>query len=789
MIKNYFKIALRNLAKNKAFSAINILGLALGITCSILIFLWVHNERSVDSFHINSAKLYSIYETQYYDGQISSAHNTPGVMADEIKKGFPEIQYASGFGFKEESTFEAGDKIIKETGNYAGADFFKMFSYPLVQGNTETALNSPESIVISRKMAEDLFTGPQNAIGKTVRFKNSKDFKVTGVFENLPESASEKFDYIINWTTFLELNDWAKDWGNNGPRTYIMFRANANPAAFHDKIKQFLDKYNNQEDRGVHVECGIQRFDDMYLHSNFKDGVLSGGRIEYVNLFSIVAILILLIACINFMNLTTAHSVKRAKEIGIRKVAGAVRPALMRQFIGEAVVISLLASIIALLLVAVLLPVFNNLTSKQINLPIGNFIFWISVFSLALITGFISGSYPAIFLSSFNPVKVLKGGLKFTNGAIFFRKGLVVFQFILAIVIIIATIVVSKQVSYIQTINLGYDRQNLIYIPLDGDLPGKYKVLKNEAAKLAGITLFTRMSQAPTLIESSTGGVDWIGKDSTVNIEFTQASVGYDFTKTMDIKMLQGRDFSKDFATDSVGYILNEEALKKIGYKDPVGKPLTFWGRKGTIIGVMQNFHFNSLHQPVQPMILRFGEEEAYGTALVRIEAGKTKEALAGLASICKNLNPKFPFTYQFSDEEYSKLYKSEQVVSRLSDYFAFLAIFISCLGLLGLVIFTAQQRTKEIGIRKVLGASVSNVVSLLSKDFLKLVLIALVIAVPIGWYGMNKWLQDFAYRINIQWWVFPLAGLLVIVIAFFAISFHAVKAAISNPVKSLRAE
>jgi predicted permease len=789
MIKNYLKIAFRNLTKNKGFSLINILGLALGIACSVLILLWVKDERSIDSFHKNGGQLYVIYKTQTYDGTANTSYSTPGVMADEVKKAFPQVQYASSFASDEENTFQAGDKIMKQSGNYASADFFKMYSYPLLQGTAQSALGSVESIAISRKMATDFFANPENAIGKTIRFNNARDFNVTAVFENLPENTSVKFDYLINWHAYLEFNEWAKDWGNNGPQTHVMLQAGANEEAFNSKIRHFLDKYDNQEARGVHVECGTQRFNDMYLHSNFKDGVLTGGRIEYVNLFTIVAIIILLIACINFMNLTTARSVKRAKEIGIRKVVGAVKQSLVIQFIGEAIFITFFAAIIALLLVIISLPAFNGLTGKQIEMPIRDVIFWASMAGLVLITGFVAGSYPALFLSSFKSVSVLKGGYKFSNGAIFFRKGLVIFQFILSVVLILGTIVVSKQVNYIQTKNLGYDRRNLVYIPLEGDLPGNYNILKNEASKLPGIKLFTRMSQAPTLIESSTGGVDWIGKDSTVNIEFTQASVGYDFTKTMDVKMLQGRDFSKDFATDSVGYILNEEALKKIGYKDPIGKPLTFWGREGTIIGVMQNFHFNSLHQPVQPMILRFGEEETYGTALVWIEARKTKDALAGLRSICMNLNPKFPFTYQFSDEEYSKLYKSEQVVSRLSNYFAFLAIFISCLGLLGLVMFMAQQRSREIGIRKVLGASVSNVVGLLSKDFLKLVLIALIIAVPIGWYGMNKWLQDFAYRINIEWWVFVLAAIIVTVIALLTMSFQAIKAAVANPVKNLRTE
>ena len=489
------------------------------------------------------------------------------------------------------------------------------------------------------------------------------------------------------------------------------------------------------------------------------------------------------------MNLTTARSVKRAKEIGIRKVVGAFRFALIRQFIGEALLIVSIAIIISLVLVMLVLPVFNQLTGKQIHIPLADPTFWLIITGLLLVTGFISGSYPALYLSSFKPVRVLKGSLKFSSGALWFRKGLVVFQFMLSIILIIGTIVVSKQVNYIQTVNLGYDRENLLYIPLEGDLTPKYQLFKNQSLQMLGIKGISRITDNPTQITNGTGGVEWEGKDPTSDIEFAQSAVGYDFIKTMHLQLAQGRDFSKDFATDSAGYILNESALKRIGYKNPVGKPLTFWGKKGTIIGVLKDFHFNSLHAPINPLVLRLGENIEWGNALVRTEPGKTKEALASLEKVCKNLNPKFPFTYKFSDEEYQKLYKSEQVVSQLARYFAFLAIFISCLGLLGLVIFTAEQRTREIGIRKVLGATVPNVVGLLSKDFLKLVLIANLISWPLGWWAMSKWLQNFEYRITISWWVFVLAGLAAVLIALLTVSYQAIKAAIANPVKSLRTE
>ncbi|HZY38459.1 MAG TPA: ABC transporter permease [Mucilaginibacter sp.] len=789
MIKNYLKTAWRNLWKNKFFSAINILGLALGMACSILILLWVQNELSIDSFHINGSRLYQVYERQYYDNRIEGQYSTPGVLANEMKKVIPEVQYATNFGYNNQATFRVGSKILKLEGTSADSDFFKMFSYPLLEGSAQTALNSPGSIAISRKMAEAFFGSPHAAIGKTIQYENKKYFNITAVFENLPENTSEKFDYLLNWDNFLKENSWAKLWGNNGPRAYVMLRADANAALVDKKITQFLDKYNKEQSAAFREELGLQKFGDVYLHADFDNGRPAGGRIEYVNLFSIVAVFILLIACINFMNLTTAGSVKRSKEIGVRKVVGAVRSVLIRQFIGEAVLLTFVAVIISIILVVILLPVFNSITEKQISYPLNHIDFWLWLTALTFITGFLSGSYPALFLSSFNPVKVLKSVLKPSTGSAWFRKGLVVFQFVLSVILIVCTIIISKQVNFIQTKNLGYDRENLIYIPLEGDLTAKYGVFKVEALNMPGIQSITRITNTPTNFGSSTGGVKWDGKDPNLNIEFTQVSVGYDFVSALKLKMASGRDYSRDFATDSLDYMINETALKRIGYADPVGKPLVMWGKKGKIVGVLKDFHFNSLHDSIEPLIVRLRENEQFGNILVRTKPGQTKQALAGLKTLCREMNPNFPFTYTFSDEEYKKLYNSELIIGKLSNGFAALAILISCLGLLGLVIFTAEQRVKEVSIRKVLGASVSSLFTLLSSEFLILVFISLLIASPIAWYAMNKWLQNYAYHTKIQWWVFVFAGLIAIVITLVTVSFQAVKAAMINPVKSLRSE
>ncbi|HKZ64699.1 MAG TPA: ABC transporter permease [Chitinophagaceae bacterium] len=788
MIKNYFKIAWRNLWKNKSFFAINISGLALGLTCSVLILLWVKDEYGVDAFHKNSDRTYIVTSREYMDKEVIGSYDTPGLLGEELKKVMPEVELACSYGSNRYFTFSSGDKKIKQPGTFAGKDFFKIFSYPLLQGTTETALKSPESIAISKKMATVFFGSPAAAINKTIKFESYKDLKVTAVFADIPENSSEQFECLINWDFFVETNSWVNDWHSSGPTTFVQLRKDADPVKMELKLKEFIAAYDKEYSPIDKLELGLQRYDEKYLHSNFKDGYLSGGRIEYVRLFSIVAIFILLIACINFMNLSTARSVKRAKEIGVRKVIGAVRPALMGQFLSEALLFTVFAVFISIVLLVVLLPAFSQLTGKQIEPPFNDPVFWVGMTALTIITGCIAGSYPALLLSSFKPIAVLKNNLKLTPASGWFRKGLVVFQFTLSIVFIVGMIIISRQVDYVQTKNLGYHKNNLIYLPMSGNFATNFTLFKDEALKIQGVTDISRITQRPVQLENTTGSVEWEGKMLNTKPNFTQVAVGYDFVKTMQAQMVLGRDFSETFA-DSANYLINETALKRIGYKDPIGKPLTFWGTKGTIVGVVKDFHFNSLHVAIEPLIIRLISGASWGSALIRTEPGKTQVALEGLEKLNQKLNPEFPFSHQFADEEYAFLYKSEQVVQKLSGYFAFLAIFISCLGLLGLVLFTAEQRTKEIGIRKVLGASVASLFRLLSKDFLILVLIAFVIATPLAWWAIVKWLENFSYRVPVSWTVFAIAGISALVIALLTISFQAIKTAIANPVKSLRTE
>ncbi|HEX6431657.1 MAG TPA: ABC transporter permease [Niastella sp.] len=789
MFKNYFKTAWRNVINSRAYSYINIAGLSVGIASSLLIFLWIQNELSVDAFHKNGERLYKVFEREYYKDHVDGNYDMPGLLADVIKKTIPDVEDAIMMSEdNSEVALQAGEKVLKVNGMAAGKGLFTMFSYPLLLGSPASALSSEENMAVSEKTAQNFFGTPENAIGKTVRFNNKRDFIITGVFKNLPQNISRRFDYVVNWDAWVVDHPWMKEWGNSGPQCFVLLSPNANAALVDKKLTHFLDSYNKDQNDAYHIQLGLQKFDEVYLHNHFEEGKVAGGRIEYVYLFSIIAFFILLIACINFMNLTTARAVKRAKEVGVRKAVGADRSSLIRQFISESLLLTAFAVALGLLLMMISLPLFNEVTQSQMQPPFYKLSFWLQILALTLVTGLVSGSYPALYLSSFNPVKVLKGTARLSAGAVWFRKGLVVLQFILSFVLIIGTIIVSRQISFLQAKNIGYDKDNLVYIPLEGELLTKYSIFKTEVEKLPGIQSISRISDNPGNLDQQTNNVDWEARQPGIKISFEHQGVGYDFVRTMKLNLLAGRDFSEKFNTDKDGYILNETAVRDINYKNPIGKFINVNGRKGKIIGVIKDFNFRSLHEQIQPMIIRFGEYD-HGSILLRIGSGKTKETLAGIEKLCKELNPAFPVTYFFMDKEYWKLYQAEQIIGKLSSVFAGLAIFISCLGLLGLIMFTAEMRTKEIGIRKVLGASVNSIIQLLAADLFKLIIVAVFIASPIAWWAMNRWLNDYAYKINIGWWMFVLATTLIVLITALTISFHAIKAAIANPVKTLRTE
>jgi putative ABC transport system permease protein len=806
MLANYLKIAWRTILRHKGYAVINLLGLALGMTCCLFILLWVKDEKSIDNFHADGDNLYTVFETVTANGKTDGDYNTPvrsfqgsrypNFLLDGAKDAIPEISgfsyYTTGYdlpwGYAE--TIRYGDKLVKLNGSRAGEDFFRMFSYPLIAGNPKTALQNTSDIALSRKAAIIFFGSPAAALGKTIRFENHLDFTVSAVFEDLPPQSSLKFDFLVNFELHKK---GLVNWSSGNFQTFIRLSPGANVAAVTTKLNQMLlTRLGNNG--GVKTRFGLQCYGDRYLHSIFVNGEPTTGRIEYVRIFSGVAIFILLIACINFMNLATARSIRRAKEVGLRKVVGSTRGNLIGQFLGESLVFSLLAMILSVFMVVLFLPAFNQFTGKTISFPFAELSFWGSIAAILLLTGLLAGSYPALYLSSLRPVSVLKGIFRFTRGAVWLRKSLTVFQFVLSIVLMIVTIVIIRQTDYVQNTNLGYNRENLIYIRVEGGLSNmdKYELFKHEALTMPGISMVDRSSETPHAMNfvADPDAINWEGKRKDERVGFKPASVGFEFVKLMDLKIVEGRDFSPQNPTDSTdGFLVNEEAVRQMDMKQPLGKWVSAWSKKGHIIGVLKDFHTQSFREPILPVIVDVKEWQDFGVILIRTKPGQTKEAVASLAKVYKDVNPDYAFAWEFVDEQYKQLYSSEMLISRLSVLFASLAIAISCLGLLGLVMFSAEQRTKEIGIRKVLGASGSQILTIFSMDFMRLIALAFLIAGPLAWFAMSAWLNSFAYRVNISWWIFVLAGSVSLLIAALTVSYQALRAATANPVNSLRSE
>ena len=783
MLKNYLFTALRSYWKQKGFTLLNLAGLTLGIATSLMIMLWVVDEVGYDRFHQHSDRLYRIMENQTYSGQMFTFDATPGLLAPALKEEIPEITQATRVTW-DELQFTVGDKIIKESGAYADADFFDMFSFPFIIGNADNALNDVSSVVISEALAQKYFGSASAALNKTVLINAKDNYTVTGVFADVPANSSIDFDFVLPFEVYYRANGWVQEWGNNGIQTYVLFQDQASLATVNGKIKDFV----KERDEGSVVTLFAQSFSESHLHGEFKEGKLDGGRIIFIRLFVIIAIFIILIACINFTNLVTARSAQRAKEIGVRKVIGAHQSSLIRQFLGESVLLVVLATLLSTILVELLLPAFNQLTDKQLMVPYGHPVFLGALAGIILLIGLLAGTYPAFFLSSFNTANVLKGTFKVGSRGALLRQGLVVFQFVLSMILIGATLVVHQQIQYIKDKDLGLNRENMIYLPLTPQIQNHYEAYKNELLSQPGIQHVTQSNQNPLSVGGSTQGLEWDGKAPDTKILFQVVSAGYDFLATAGITLVEGRDFSRDFPTDTANLLLNEEAVRRIGFDNPVGERVDMWERQGKVIGVMKDFHSTNLHGPIEPLVIMLRPENASLT-MVRTQAGQAQEAVASLEAMHRQYDGNYAFEYHFLDESFDRMYRTDTLIGKLATYFAVIAILISCLGLFGLAAYTAERRIKEIGVRKVLGASVASLVALLSADFTKLVLIAFVIAAPLTWYLMHTFLQQYAYHTELSPGVFALTGLLALLVAWLTVSYQSVRAALANPVDSLKTE
>ncbi len=785
MLKNYFKIAIRQLLKNKVFSVINISGLAIGMASVILILLWVKHQVSFDNFHTKKDRIYSLWnKSDWGDQGIKCWEVTPKVAKATLQANFPEIEKVARVDWPTRRLITFGDKKIYSLGNVVDNEFLSIFDFPMLEGNIATMFSNPNSIVITPELAKKIF-GNENPIGKVIKLENKDNLTITGIISTPPSNSRFEFEYLIPWK-FIAKDGEETNWGDNSTRTYILLKENTKLAALEPKIKDIRKNYAKDSDV---YDMFLYPLERWQLHSNFENGVESGGRIEIVVILGIIAGFILIIACINFMNLSTARSEKRAKEVGIRKTIGAFRSLLIRQFLMESVLLSFFSFILAIGLVILSLPAFNNLMQTKLNLNLLNPSFWLFSLTFVLLTGILAGSYPAFFLSSFQAVKVLKGTFQSTKSKFSPRKILVVLQFTIAIILIIGTILVRQQMSYVVERDSGYNKEQLMYHFLSNDLEKNYTLLKNDLLNQNLALSVTKCSQPITQAWSNSWGFEWNGKDPNDKTLFDRYYADEDIIKTAGFKLLQGRDFNlKEFPTDSTALILNESALKKTKFKNPIGQIIKDGDTEFHVIGVIKDFIINNPFEETRPMML-MGAAGWFNVIHVRLNKNTNQSEIKKIEALFKKYNPDFPIELVYTDEEYAQKFEQLQTSLTLATIFSSLTIFISCLGLFGLATYIAENRVKEIGVRKVLGASVSSIVTMLSINFIKLVTISIIIATPIAWWLMKKWLNNYTYRIEIEWWVFILAALIAISIALFTVMYQAIKAAISNPVKNLRTE
>ncbi|MFC2117568.1 ABC transporter permease [Bacteroidota bacterium] len=789
MIKNYLKIAVRNLLRQKSYSFINIFGLAIGLACSILILLWVLDELSYDNHNQNVNNIYRVVEEQLYaGGEIFPVAVTPNPLGPALQETFAEISKATRLRSRR-ATVKYENDIFNEIIHFTDPEFFDVFSVEIVSGDLSTAMANPDNLIITEQMAEKYF-GADDPIGKLLNLNNQNDFIITAVIKRFPDNSHFIPDFIIPWKFYENmLSGFGVDidnWGSNSIYTYILLDGKTDYLEVEKKISGFI----GEKDEGTTTTLQLQPLGKIHLFSGSKYAADIGGHgdIIYVRIFMAIAIFILVIACINFMNLSTARSERRSREVGLRKVTGAKRYQIISQFIGESVLLSFIALNFAIIIVKLLLPAFNTLSGKDLTVNYFDINVLLGFLLITIFTGLLAGSYPALYLSSFNPVNVLKGVKRKAKGSIYFRRILVIVQFTLSIILIIGTLTVSRQLYHINNINLGLNKENILYTGFPGRDRLKFESFKEELLKYPDILRITNTEAHPASNYNSTSGWDWDGKETEDKVLMHVDGVGYDYLETFNIKLAEGRFFSNEYGTDSLSVIVNERAVELMRMENPIGQILKSGEVNLNIIGVMKNFHFKSIHNEIEPLVIRFTESP--GLIFYKINSENTERTVKQIEKIYKEFDgDRGSFNLRFLDEDYDNLYRSEHRMARIFTYFAILAILISCLGLYGMSSFIAEQRTREIGIRKVVGSSVSNIIILLSKEFTRLVLLSNIVAWPIAWFIMNKWLQNFAYQTKIYWWIFILAGSIALIIAFMTVAIQTIKTATRNPADSLRYE
>lgn len=786
MLKNYFLITIRSLFKNPVYSLINILGLAIGIVCTILILLWVSDELSYNSFLPKYNRLYQVWVNAHFDRKVNSWRSVPLPTYEAMKDADTKIKNSCVIGWGSKHLLTVNDSRINSDGYWVSEEFLEMFEYPLKKGDKSTVLDDPNSIVISETLAQTLF-GDKEPVGQTIKIDDESEVVVTGILYDLPSNSSLEFDLLLPWKLREQTQQWVREnksnWGNYSFQIMIELDEPASAVSVESNIKDLLTK-NGQDD--IKREFFIHPLEKWRLYSTFENGIASGGRSDYVQLFTAIAFLIILIACINFMNLATARSEKRAREVGIRKSVGSGRKELIFQFLGESLFISFISYAIAILISLLLLPFYNNLVDKQLFLDFSSSQFWIFSLIIIFVTGLVSGSYPAFYLSSFQPVKVLKGKVSVGKNTSTPRKVLVILQFGFSIILIIGTIVIIKQIQLAKDRALGYNQEKLISVYKTDALDKNFESLKAELLQSGAVESVTVSNSRITEINSN-NFLGWPGKPEDLRVIFTTVVTGYDYCKTMGIDILMGRDFSEDYKSDTAAIIINKAALELMDLEEPIlGTQLDLWGQKRELIGVIDNVLMGSVYTEIKPMFMMI--DDWGGSITLRLN-GDIQQALSTTETIFKRYNPAYPFEYTFMDVQYERKFTTINLTSRLANLFAILTIVITGLGLFGLAAYTAEQRTKEIGIRKVLGASVKGLIALMSTDFAKLVLTAFILAAPLGWYLLNEYLERYPIRTEVSWWIFPLTGLIAIIFAILIVSTQALKAAMANPAKSLRNE